>query len=331
MAAGDGAHSDLAGLAGLADEGLAEWVRAVRREPGPPNRVTGAAALREASAARAGSRPPGPEVPVVTDLATDEGVRLRLYGPSDEPRPLTLYLHGGGFVVGDLESHDAICRRLAHFGDLTVLAVDYRRAPEHPGPAAVDDAVRAFGWARSRLNELGELARDEVELAGAGIGLAGDSAGGAIAVLAAVRLRDQGTPAAGLLLANPNADLTLAQPSVQTEGHGWGLEADDMRWFIEQWVPQPARRSDPSLSPLHADLTGLPPAVIVTSEHDPLRDEGSELARRLRDGGAEVQHECLPGMVHGFVNLCQVSPAADEAGRGLFRRFGQVLAQPARR
>jgi acetyl esterase len=155
-------------------------------------------------------------------------------------------------VIGDLESHDAICRRLAHFGDVAVLAVDYRRAPEHPAPAAVDDAVQAFGWARFRPDELGGVAA-------AGIGLAGDSAGGALAVLAAVRLRDQGTPAAGLLLAYPNADLTLSEPSVTSEGHGWGLEADDARWFNAHWVPDPARRADPSVSPLQADLTGLPP------------------------------------------------------------------------
>jgi acetyl esterase len=312
------------GLASLADEGLADWVREVRQHPAPPTGEVGAAAMREASAARAVSRPREPELPVVNDLTADEGIALRLYRPALEPRPLTLYLHGGGFVVGDLESHDAICRRLAHFGDVAVLAVDYRRAPEHPAPAAVDDAVRVFGWAHSRLGSLGAVAAD-------GIGLAGDSAGGALAALAAVRLRDQGTPAAGLMLAYPNADLTLSEPSVVTEGHGWGLEADDARWFNAQWVPDPARRADPSVSPLYADLTGLPPTVIVTGEHDPLRDEGNALSRRLRNGGADVQHDCLPGMVHGFLSLYQVSTAADAASRVLVRRFGRLLAQPARR
>src|SRR3984957_19504768 len=191
MGAMTAADNNDSGRASLAAEGLAGGGREVRRSAAPPARETGAAAMREASAARAASRPRGPELAVVSDLTAGEGLRLRLYRPALEPRPLTLYLHGGGFVIGDLESHDAICRRLAHFGDVAVLAVDYRRAPEHPAPAAVDDAVAAFGWARSRPGELGGVAA-------AGIGLAGDSAGGALAVLAAARLRDQGTPAAGL-------------------------------------------------------------------------------------------------------------------------------------
>jgi acetyl esterase/lipase len=127
-----------------------------------------------------GSRPPGPALPLVRDLSTADdgrpGLPLRLHRPATEPRPLVLYLHGGGFVLGDLESHDNICRRLTLIADVAVLAVDYRRAPEHPGPAAVDDAVTVFGWAQGRPDELGAMAA-------AGIGLAGDSAGGTLARL----------------------------------------------------------------------------------------------------------------------------------------------------
>src|ERR1700722_12421679 len=185
MGAMTAADNNDSGRASLAAEGLAGGGREVRRSAAPPARETGAAAMREASAARAASRPRGPELAVVSDLTAGEGLRLRLYRPALEPRPLTLYLHGGGFVIGDLESHDAICRRLAHFGDVAVLAVDYRRAPEHPAPAA---AVAAFGGARSRPDDLGGVAAAGIGLAAAGIGLAGDSAGGALAVLAAVRL-----------------------------------------------------------------------------------------------------------------------------------------------
>src|ERR1700722_19251703 len=191
MGAMTAADNNDSGRASLAAEGLAGGGREVRRSAAPPARETGAAAMREASAARAASRPRGPELAVVSDLTAGEGLRLRLYRPALEPRPLTLYLHGGGFVIGDLESHDAICRRLAHFGDVAVLAVDYRRAPEHPAPAAVDDAVAAILWASAR----------RAELAGDGrcpLLIAGDSSGGHLAALACLRLRSQGTPAAGL-------------------------------------------------------------------------------------------------------------------------------------
>jgi acetyl esterase len=257
---------------------------------------------------------------VVRDLRISGGLRLRLYRPVLDLRPLVLYLHGGGFVMQDLDTFDALCRHLALAADAAVLAVDFRRAPEHPGPAAVDDAVTALTWAQPRLGELGG---DPA----AGTALAGDSSGGALAVLAAVRLRGRsgGPPPSALLLACPNADMTLSQPSVEQEGHGWGLEAGDLRWFVEQWAPDPRRRADPRLSPVHADLTGLPPALIATAEHDPLRDEGSELARMLRDGGADVSYVPHPGLVHGFIGLAHVSPAAARARDNLFQRFRHLL------
>jgi acetyl esterase len=276
--------------------------------------------LREAARARAAARPAGPDLPFVEQRQTDAGLPLRLYRPDREPRPLVLYLHGGGFVLGDLDSHDAICRWLAQIADVVVLAVDYRRAPEHPGPAAVDDAVSGFGWAMTHLDELGA---DPL----AGIALAGDSSGGALALLAAVDLRRQLTIPSALLLVCPNTDMTLSNPSVQQEGHGWGLETDDLRWFVEQWVPDPRRRDDPEVSPLHANLAGLPPALIVTAEHDPLRDEGDALAEALRDAGVQVHHVPLAGLVHGFIGLGQVSPAAALASHTVFEQFGALVRQ----
>lgn len=216
---------------GLADAGLVRWVSEVRRSVAPSCRDAGVQRLRAAARARTAGRPRGPELPLVQDLRTDHGLAVRLYRPSQGLRPTVLYLHGGGFVIGDLESHDGTCRRLAQIADVTVLAVDYRLAPEHPGPAAVEDAVSAFVWARQQLQELG----GDPET---GVALAGDSSGGALAVLAAVRLHaDEMTPTA-LLLAYPNADMTLRGDSVTQEGHGWGLEADDLRWFVEQWLPE---------------------------------------------------------------------------------------------
>jgi acetyl esterase len=318
VAADESTDSD---LAGLADAGLARWVAEVRQASGPSWREAGAAALREDSRRRAAARPPGPALPLVRDLSTAgdsrPGLPLRLYRAATEPRPLVLYLHGGGFVLGDLESHDGICRRLARIADVAVLAVDYRRAPEHPGPAAVDDAVTAFGWARAGPDELGAVA--------AGIGLAGDSAGGALALLASVRLRARGTPAAALLLAYPNADMTLSGPGLRREGHGWGLEADDVRWSVAQWIPDPGRRADADLSPVHAGLAGLPPTVIATAEHDPLRDEGGTLARLMRAAGDNVLLVDHPGLVHGFLGLAHISAAAERAGDELFGMFGGLL------
>ncbi|MEP7193558.1 MAG: alpha/beta hydrolase [Actinomycetota bacterium] len=274
--------------------------------------------LRADIRARAASRPPGPELPLVQDLSTDQGLALRLYRPALDPRPAVLYLHGGGFVMGDLESHDDTCRRLAKIADVTVLAVDYRLAPEHAGPAAVDDAAAAFGWARQRLHELGSDP-------GAGVALAGDSAGGALAVLAAVRLHSGGMTPSALLLAYPNADMTLHGASVSQEGHSFGHEADDLRWLVEQWLSDPDRSDDPELSPQHADLTGLPATLLATAEHDPLREEGEALARRLRDLGVEVQHVSYDGLIHGFLGLGHVSEAAGAASRDLFSRFGALI------
>jgi acetyl esterase len=136
------------------------------------------------------------------------------------------------------------------------------------------------------------------------------------------------TPSA-LLLAYPNADMTLRADSVRQEGHGWGLEADDLRWFVEQWLPAPDRCDDPQVSPRHADLTGLPPTLLATAEHDPLRDEGNALAQQLRDVGVEVQHVPHAGLVHGFLGLGHVSVVAAEAGRDLFDRFGDLLRNRA--
>jgi len=309
-------HGDLA-LSGVADEGLARWLAGIRQAGPLPNRALGVHRVRSAARQRDEARPPGPYLPFVRNLAIGD-LAARLYRPAPQPRPLVIYLHGGGFVLGSLASHDATCRRLARTADVTVLALDYRLAPEHPGPAAVDDAALAFASAAENLAMLGGDPDH-------GVGLAGDSAGGALAVLAAVRLRDEGTPAASLLLAYPNADMTLSTPSVTAEGHGWGLEADDLRWFVEQWVPDPARRADPAVSPRHAVLSNLPPAVVATAEHDPLRDEGEALARQIAAGGADVRYRPHPGLVHGFLSLGPVSPAAAQAAEQLFRDYGELV------
>ncbi len=306
-------------IADVADEALADWLADLRRDPGPSCAELGVESLRRSSMARAAARPRGPDLALVRNLTIDGVLGGRLFRASSDPRPLVLFLHGGGFVMGDLDSHDRICRRLAAACDVAVLAVDYRRAPESPEPAAVDDAVRAFGWA---LRHQGELGADP----DLGIARAGDSSGAAIAALAAIRLRDaDGEGASALLLVNPHTDMTLSLPSMDEKGRGWGLAADEMGWFVEQWVPDPDRRADPQVSPLFADLAGLPPTVVATAEHDPLRDDGEELALRLLSSGVTFEHCRLRGMVHGFMNLDDVSPAAARAGDDVLQRFARLL------
>jgi acetyl esterase len=301
----------------LADAELARYIEQVRRDPGVTWRETGAAELRRGQRERATARPRGPEMESVEDLMAAQ-VPARLYRPfaaGSGPCATIVYLHGGAWVIGDLESHDRACRRLAHSTGAAVLAVDFRRAPEHPWPAAVDDAVAAARWAADALP--GRLV------------LMGDSAGGILATLACLRLREEGGPRPfAQVLVHPNTDLTLAQPSVREFGDGWGLQAADVAWGAESWVPDPARRADPGVSPLAApDLTNLPTALVVTCAYDPLRDEGEAYARRLADAGVLARHRREPGMIHGFLTLDTMSPAAAAAGQRVFADLLALLGE----
>ncbi|MGD0062428.1 MAG: alpha/beta hydrolase [Streptosporangiaceae bacterium] len=270
---------------------------------------TGAAALRAAAAGRAAARAKGPELTAVRDLRVPpDGRAARLYRPAGQAAALVLYLHGGGFVFGDLETHDRACRRLADRSRVPVLALDYRRAPEHPWPAAVDDAVAALRWIASRPPEL--------PLAPAAVAIAGDSAGGTIAALACVRLRDE-TPdmlPRVQLLIYANTDLGNSGASMREKGHGFGLDVADIEWFNRQWVPEPAMLTDPRVSPLFVpDLAGLPATVVVTCEHDPLCDQGEAYAGRLLEAGVPTTVRREPGMVHNFMLWDTISPACAAA------------------
>ncbi|MFD9392234.1 alpha/beta hydrolase [Streptomyces sp. NPDC060000] len=304
----------------LADAELAAFVEAVRRDPGPPARAVGAVELRRAQRLRAEARPPGPEMAHVEDLAVGSAaVGARLYRPSAGFRPLVVFLHGGMWTIGDLESHDRVCRRLALRIGAAVLSVDFRRAPEHPWPAAVDDCVDAIRWAAVGRGSGAGVAGPIVVM--------GDSSGGNLAALACLRLRDEGGPLpAAQVLVYPNTDLTLSCPSARSKATGWGLTTDDVAWGAEQWVPDLSRRAGPEVSPVYAaDLGGLPPTVVVTAEHDPLRDEGDAYAARLSAANVSVRHRCEAGMVHGFLTLDTLSPAAAEAGERVFADVADLL------
>lgn len=254
--------------------------------------------------ARAEVTPPGPDVHEVTD-ATVAGRPVRIYRPSPGTLPGVVFLHGGGWVLGDLDTHDRVCRIMARSTGATVVAVDYRLAPEHPFPAAVDDA-----WAV--LEAVGAGAVADVDPGR--LVVMGDSAGGNLAAVVARRAAAAGPRLAGQVLIYPVCDADLDRRSHTELAEGFLLTRDAMAWFWDQYVPDPALRFHPDASPLRAplaDLSGAAPALVVTAEHDPLRDEGDAYAARLADAGVEVTHRRVPGMVHGFFSLDHViGPAA---------------------
>jgi acetyl esterase len=307
----------------FADDQLAAFV-AQSAQPGPLD----VAAMRAGTEERARARPPGPGMTSVRDLRAGD-LAVRLYQPLAEPAGLVVYLHGGGWTIGSLATHDRVCRLLARGSGAAVLAVDYRLAPEHPWPASVDDAVAALQWVAAQPAELGPAAA--AAIAAGKVAVCGDSAGGTLAALACLRLRDEDSRALPVLqvLLCANTDLTGSQPSMRDKGTGFGLEASGIRFFSTQWVPDPAHWGDPGVSPLQApDLSGLPGALVVTAEHDPLRDEGEAYARRLAGAGVDVELRREPGLIHNFVMLDTVSPACAAATDRVAADLRRRLTRP---
>jgi acetyl esterase len=238
-------------------------------------------------------------LPVTTrDVTLPSSIAARLYVPAGAPAegPLVVYYHGGGWVVGSIASHDRSCRWLAHLAGVRVVAVDYRLAPEHRFPAAVEDAVAAYAYIASHPNEFGA---DASRLA-----VAGDSAGGNLAAIVAQSVRSTGIPAPALqVLIYPVTDLAHDHPSVDIYATGFSLTKATMEWYKDHYVPDHARRHDSRASPLLADdLSNLPPAYIATAVADPLRDEGEAYAQRLREAGVPVNLQRHP-LLHGFFTM----------------------------
>jgi acetyl esterase len=229
---------------------------------------------------------PGPSGPVRVRITAPEG---------PGPFPGLVYFHGGGWVVGSLASHDHLCRAITNIAGVTVVSVDYRLAPEHPFPSAVDDADAATEWVARNAETLG--------IDGGRLAVGGDSAGGTLAAVVARRARDRGSPALEFqLLIYPITDCDLNTHSYLKNADGYMLTRAAMAWYWDQYVPDPARRFDPDVSPLRAgDLSGLCPALVITAGYDPLRDEAEAYADRLSQAGVAVRLSRYEGMIHGFL------------------------------
>jgi acetyl esterase len=239
----------------------------------------------------------------VTELSIPgpaEAIPARLYRPtaSDAGSALLVFYHGGGFVIGDLDSHDDLCRLICRDGGITVLSVDYRLAPEHKAPAAADDAYAAFRWATEHAAELG-VDPDR-------IAVGGDSAGGNLAAVVSQRARTAGAPLPALqLLIYPAVDVCSETRSKTLFSDGYFLTARDMDWFMDLYLEgATVDPTDPDVSPLLADdLSGLPPALVLTGGFDPLRDEGIAYAEALRAAGVPVDLREERSLIHGFANF----------------------------
>lgn len=234
-------------------------------------------------------------------------LRIRIYRPKAAGRlPVTMFLHGGGFVICGLDTHDNICRCLAQRAETLVVSVEYRLAPEAKFPAAVEDSCAALAWLYKHAADIGG---DVTRLA-----IAGDSAGGNLATVTAQWAKQQGIELRQQLLFYPVIDCSRSSASYREFAEGYVLTAEMMRWFIGHYLPDAQSADDPRASPLRQkDLAGIAPATIFTAACDPLRDEGEAYAAALRKAGVEVNLQRWPGQIHGFVSMLGVINAADQA------------------
>lgn len=273
---------------------------------------------------------PLPELATAKDITVDGAagpIAARLFATGRTPAPTVVYFHGGGWVAGDLFTHERQARTLALEAEAVVLSVDYRRPPETPFPGAFEDCLAATRWAAANIGKLGG---DVTRLA-----VAGDSAGGNLAAAVAQASRTGGPRLAAQLLIYPATDLAgnygaaaenAKYPSRQQNADGFFLTGDAMRFFAGHYLPRLADSEDPRASPLrNADLAGLPRAVITTAEFDPLRDEGEAYADALKKAGVEVAYFREAGMVHGYFGMGAASPAADAARRRATAAFKAML------
>jgi acetyl esterase len=267
--------------------------------------------------ARFVSNPEPPELESVRDIAIPGPagpLPARLYTPktlrrADGMAPALVFFHGGGWVIGNLDSHDVVCRTLAVEGELLVIAVDYRLSPEAKFPAAVEDSIAATRWVSDNAMTLGIDATRLV--------VGGDSAGGNLSAVVAIHTRDHGGPKlAGQVLIYPGTDFRMTHPSHREPETSILLTHSVIRWFRDHYLNGPEDINDWRASPaLVENLAGLPPAYVLTAGGDPLRDEGEEFAQRLKDAGVPVTFRSFPGQFHGFITMGKLLPQAKVAAK----------------
>jgi len=261
-----------------------------------------------------GDAPSGPDMAAVRDTrvrASGGFVPVRVLVPTGQPRGVIVYYHGGGWVIGGLADYDRLGRLLAQRTGCTVVLVDYRLAPEYRFPTAVDDSWAALLWADEHRAELADPASPTT----GPLIVAGDSAGGNLSAVMAMRARAAGGPAIALqVLVYPVTDSDLGSTSYLDPANQLMLSRDSMAWFWDHYAPDPESRLHPDAAPLRsANFADLPPAVILTAEHDVLRDEGELYATRLLKAGVPVRHQRFAGQMHGFFTMTDVLPGAGEA------------------
>lgn len=309
------------------DPGIAALIAAIDAAPYPPlpeGTVEGARKGLLAMTARAVTAATQVPVGEVSDTEV-AGLPARIYRPTgDGPFPTLLYFHGGGFVIGDLDTHDQTCRRICAGADTVVVAVDYRLSPEVRFPAATEDAVAALRWTADHLPELGGTET---------LAVGGDSAGGNLSIVATQTLPDL---AAAQVLIYPATDFFGEHASRTANASGYYLDTATMKWFGEHYFGTDAAPApeDPRHSPLLASpevLATQPPTLLVTAEYDPLLDEGEAYATRLREAGVDVELHRYEGMVHGFIDMGAASPAAAAAMDDFVARVRKLLHADPRR
>jgi len=278
------------------------------------------------------TQPAAPEVGGVIDTRCEGphgAIPLRIYRPLGagasparaSTLPALVYYHGGGWTIGDLDTHDVLCRELCNAGGTVVVAVDYRMGPEHRFPAAVDDCIAATSWVHRQASELGI---DPTRLA-----VGGDSAGGNLAAVVSIAARDAGTlPIAYQLLIYPATDMRRGHPSHTENGSGYLLTSETIGYYHDHYIADPAHDLDWRASPLlHPDLSRLPPALVLTAGFDPLRDEGFDYANRLVAAGNRATYVCFERQIHGFITMGKVIDEANAAVTLCAGELARVLAR----
>ena len=299
------------------DPGALRVLQLIKELGRPPLHTLSPEEARAASAkSRSVLQPEGADVAEVEDLTCPGPagpIPLRRYRAAGtdaaEILPCLLFLHGGGWVIGDLDSHDQPCRTLANAARCCVIAVDYRMAPEHLYPAAVEDSAAALRWVAANAAEL--------RIDAARLAVGGDSAGGNLAAVLALMGRDGDVPAVGFqMLLYPATDMAGLHPAYERFTEGLILTDKTMRWFVAHYVPDPARRFEWQASPLRAaSLAGTPTAYVMTAGYDPLVDEGAAYAKRLEADGVRVTHVHMADQIHAFLTMGRFIPASDLALR----------------